>query len=185
MVQFDFDERLAMSSGIAKSIPIQDILMKNVHGILRIEQADSLSDRNGTDWWLYHRAGHCLSVDAKVRQIDYSRRGQDDLALEVWSVKEQGITGWTLRQDKRTDYILWYWIDTGRWCLVPFGMLSKVFQERLDDWSNEYKHAEQHTPWGDGSYTSECLFVPRKAVWAAIYRRFSGIPEVNDASPAN
>jgi len=71
--------------------------------------------------------------------------------------------------------VLWLWADTKRFCLVPFPMLCKVFEQQWQAWSKHYKTRQQFTPRSGGSgYRSECVFVPRKEVWAAIYRQYGG-----------
>jgi hypothetical protein len=90
-------------------------------------------------------------------------------------VIERRKIGWTRDPSKRTDFVLWHWQDTGRWCLVPFPMLCKVFGEFCPAWASPgsgYRRARQFTP--DGRYHSECVFVPRQVVWDAILERFGG-----------
>jgi hypothetical protein len=129
--RYEFDERRAMSSGVASSTSIEAILLANIPGAVAVRAADEAADRMGTDWWVDHVSGHSQSVDAKVREEDFARKGCDDLALETLSVVERNKVGWTLDETKRTDYILWLWKDTQRWCLVPFPMLCQVFKEHL------------------------------------------------------
>lgn len=175
-IEYAFDERLALSQGHSQSKSIKDILLENIPGALGAHQAHQENDRNGTDWWVEHKRGYFLSVDCKVREVDWSERGEDDLALETWSVIGQKV-GWTRDEGKRTDYILWLWMDTGRWCLVPFIMLCAVYQDKWEEWRNEYKTSRQHTPGENGrGWYSECTFVPRREVWAEIYRRYAGAP---------
>ena len=38
-----------------------------------------------------------------------------DIALETWSVIEKLKIGWTRDLNKRSDYVLWFWLDTKRW----------------------------------------------------------------------
>jgi hypothetical protein len=177
-IEYDFHDRLALSQGISDSRNIRDVLLANIPGALNAHPAHVENDRNGTDWWIEHVAGHHLSVDCKVREEDwYAKRGEDDLALETWSVVEANVPGWTRNRHKRTDYVLWFWLDTGRWCLVPFAMLCRVFSDKWQEWSAEYKTSRQRTPRSNGTaYHSECVFVPRREVWAAIYRVFGGHP---------
>ena len=89
-------------------------------------------------------------------------------------IKEKRVVGWTRDAKKRTDYVLWFWQDTKRWCLIPFPMLCGVFSDKWQEWASMYKTRKQYTPGRD--YHSECVFVPRKEVWAAIYRKYSGVP---------
>lgn len=177
--EYGFDERLQMSQGICEARDIKSILLENVPGAVEVRKANEIDDRNGTDYWVRHERGTPYSVDIKVRDEDWAYKPEphkaDDLALETWSVVENDVVGWTRNQEKATDYILWFWKDSGRWCLVPFAMLCCVFQERWYEWRSEFKVARQRTPRRNGdTYHSECVFVPRREVWAAIYKRFGG-----------
>lgn len=174
MSEYRFDERLKMSCGHAQSSDVAAILMAEIPGALAVTKANGDNDRNGTDWWIEHCSGRHLSVDAKVREEDYAPRGKDDLAIETWSNVERGVIGWTRNETKRTDYVLWLWIDTKRWCLVPFAMLCRVTKELWSVWLSQHQTARQYTPTTHGGYHSECVFVPRRTVWAEIYKRFSG-----------
>lgn len=174
MESYAFGERLAMSQGISAGASVADILFRNVPGATAVSPASRQDDRRGTDWWVALRNGHKLSVDCKVRGEDYLRsHGKDDLALESWSVVEREIVGWTRDPDKRCDYVLWLWTDTGRWCLVPFAMLCRVFIDGWVEWRERYSFCRQFTP-NFGGYHSECIFVPRREIWAAIYKTFGG-----------
>jgi len=179
-ISYGFDDRLAMSCGTAASSNIGEILLANIPGATQCRRANQNEDKHGTDWWVDHVRGSPLSVDVKVREEDYAAkpksRAADDLALETFSVVESSKTGWTRDECKRTDYILWYWKDTGRFCLLPFAMLCAVFREEWQKWKQLYKTRSQHTPGPNGGYHSECVFVPRREVWAAIYRKFGGTP---------
>lgn len=152
--------------------------MANIPGAISIEKASKQDDKNGIDWFVRLENGDSEKVDAKVRSQDYATRNRDDLALETWSVVEHSIPGWTRDASKQTDYVLWLWQDTGRWCLVSFRMLCAVFGENWETWRKKYKHSKQYTPsWkGREGWHSECVFVPRSVVWKAIYDKFGGKP---------
>lgn len=176
-MNYRFDEQLQMSYGVATATNVSDILMTQILGATRIEKSSAKDDRSGTDWWVHRECGRSLSVDAKVRSQDWRKTHprEDDLALETWSVVEYKRIGWTRDVAKQTDYILWLWQDTGRFCLVPFPMLLTVFAENWMVWAMDYRTALQCTPDGKrGEYHSECVFVPRKVIWRAIYERYSG-----------
>ncbi len=172
-IEYSFADQL---DGSRRDAPIESILLQNIPGAVAVHPAHASNDRRGTDFWVEHVRGDHLSVDVKVRTEDWAAKpdGADDLALETWSVVEAEKIGWTRDATKRTDYVLWYWKDTGRWCLVPFAMLCLVFQEHWQDWAQRYATHRQYTP-DYGGYHSECVFVPRPEVWSEIYRRCSGI----------
>jgi len=179
---FTLQDQLAFSNGISESKDVVDILLRTIPGACNVHRAAHVNDRNGTDWWVEHASGKHLSIDAKVREVDWQKRhpDEDDLALETWSVCEKRIVGWTRNAEKRTDYILWLWVDTGRWCLLAFPMLCHVFTMKWMEWKERYKVRQQRTLPARGSisqpYHSECVFVPRREVWAEIYRTFGGSP---------
>lgn len=169
---YRFDDMLCMSQGKTEACTVKQIMVENVPGILNVFPAHSTNDKNGTDWWAEHASGKMLSIDAKVRSKDF---GKKDVALETWSNVERKNPGWTVCESKRTDYVLWTWTDTGRWCLVPFPMLCAAFRVNMEDWVGRYRVARQFTPVGASGYHSECVFVPIREVWAAIYQAFAGM----------
>lgn len=183
--EYDFGERMAMSNGVAVVADVRSILLREIPGAVNVHQAAKANDRLGVDWWVEMTGARLLAVDAKVREEDWAagHPNEDDLALESWSVVENGIPGWTRDAKKKCDYVLWLWSDTGRFCLVPFPMLCAVFSEHWQDWCGRYKVRQQFTPRQDGGYHSECVFVPRRELWAAVYRRFGGrlVPQTEAA----
>ena len=175
-LEYGFNERLAMSSGFAASADVKSVLLDSIPGAVNIIQAAKENDRQGVDWWVELSTAKFLAVDAKVRQTDWraTHPMDDDIALETWSVVEKGVVGWTRDQSKKCDYVLWLWKDTGRYCLIPFPMLCKVFEREWKGWSARHKTKRQFTPRDNGGYHSECVFVPRREIWAAIYHQFGG-----------
>ena len=173
---YDFDTELALSKGVDPDGP-DSVLLSSIPDALRVEAATEAEDRSGVDRWVVCAGERRIGVDIKRRKRDYSAifDDADDLALESWSVIGKK-RGWTLDPTKRCEYILWWWADTGRWCLIPFVMLRAVFSEHLDEWRLLYQPFEQATSAraGGAGWRSECLFVPRLIVWRAIYQRFGG-----------
>ena len=175
--EYDFDKCLRMSAGVAASADVRAILLHEIPGAVNVVPASPINDRQGVDWWIEHCTARFLAVDAKVREEDWaaSHPGEDDLALETFSVVEKGVEGWTRDYTKRCDYVLWLWKNSRRFCLVPFPMLCHVFCQKWEEWSRKYKKRRQRTmrP-GCTCYHSECVFVPRHDVWAAMYREYGG-----------
>jgi hypothetical protein len=174
--EYDFNERMAMSQGIAATADVRMILLAEIPGAVNVTNAAPVNDKQGVDWWVEMSSARHLAVDAKVRETDWvsTHPNEDDLALESWSVIEKEIPGWTRDAAKRCDYVLWLWKDTGRFCLVPFPMLCKVFSDNWKAWRTRFRTNQQFTPRSVGGYHSECIFVPRREVWAAIYRNYGG-----------
>lgn len=173
---FDFQECMTMSDGVDAGADVRRIMTKNVSGVLNVFRAHKINDKSGIDWWAEHSSGKMIAVDLKVNRVEWkSRDGRTCLPLETWSNVERRHLGWTLRPEKKTDYVLWTFQDTGRWCLVPFLMLCRVFFDRKDGWSESFLVKRQFTRVGNGGYHSECVFVPIREVWAAIYQTFAGM----------
>ena len=159
-------------------------MLRHIPQALDVHKAHQENDRIGCDLFVQCRHGRHVTVDCKIRSKDFARQVagkgneltwiNDDYALEIWSVKEQQVVGWTRDPNKITDYVLWYWVDTQRIAMLPFSQLYQVFHNHWEQWSEQYGSHTQFTP--DGNYHSECVFVPRHAVWKAIYLMFSGQP---------
>lgn len=165
-----FHEQLKMSHGVSLSFDFRYVLLTEIPNATEIKRANAIDDRSGTDWWVQRHNNKPLSIDLKARGKDY---GQDDLALETWSVVEKDVIGWTRDATKASDYILWFWNDTRRWCLVPFPMLCRVFGLLWQEWVETYGPARQTTEMNGQVYHSECVFVPREVLWAALIEHYS------------
>ena len=179
-IEYDFNERMAFSDGNMPQATVETVCMTQIPDAVSVERASTRNDRHGVDWWVYRKHSAALAIDAKVREEDWAAKPHpltaDDLALETWSVVEKEVVGWTRDTSKQTDYILWIWVDTGRWCLVSFPMLCAVMQDNWKQWLSSYKNSRQSTTREYGTYHSECVFVPRREVWRQIYLKFSGVP---------
>ena len=193
--EYGFSERMVMSNGVVATTNIEEILTEHLPGITQVVRASADEDRSGTDWWACTTARR-LSIDAKVREQDWSLKNRDDLALEIYSVEseydrdgawlpipeERRKVGWTRDANKTTDYVLWLWKDTGRFCLVPFPMLCRIYDDLWASWFFDYGSSRQRTPFKKGQrgfnddavgYHSECSVIPRRMVWSEIYKRYS------------
>jgi len=181
---YDFGERLRFSQGHDQR-GVTAILLDRVPNATGIRRASEVSDRQGTDYWVDRDHGHLppLSVDVKVREEDWAAKPApftaDDLALETWSSIGSKV-GWTRDPDKRTDYILWWWCDTGRFFLVPFHPLCHVFSRKWSEWQERYKTRPQP----NAGWTSECVFVPRIVVVEALNRWSDGRTKSTTTQPA-
>src|SRR5689334_16121579 len=122
---FSFSEQTAFAEGHAPSIDaVGKIIADRIPGFVSIERADFASDKDGTDFFISRAGNEALRLDLKLRKTDYMSAGFDDLALETWSkipngsisseIGKPGRIGWTRNERKNSDFILWYWKDTGR-----------------------------------------------------------------------
>ncbi len=175
----DFSDCLIRSQDADCAAKVSNILLAEIPGSVGVYLAAKANDRRGVDIWVEMSSGTHLAIDLKTRNADWAHTHplEDDLALETWSVIEKEVVGWTRDTTKRCDYVLWFWKDTGRFCLIPFPSLCRAFTDHWQVWKVRYKTSVQRTAWSGGDYHSECIFVPRKVVWLAIYKRIGGVSD--------
>lgn len=138
--------------------------------LLSVCHAHPKNDKLGADYWLEFQ-GKMETLDAKVRRDDYSLRGDDRTAcLELIANTRSGKPGWTVDASKMTDWILFYYIETGRSVFYSARQLRAAVIARLPELQASGKPSLQSTKSGAGSYHSESLFVSHRELGAAIYR---------------
>jgi hypothetical protein len=163
--EYGFDQQLIASKGVLQSCDVAEILRTVLPGCLSAHEADKESDKSGVDWIACMASGRKVGVDVKHRTKDCMAYGNDDLALETWSVVDKKV-GWTRDERKTCEWVLWVWADTGRFCLMPFLPLCAVFREKWQDWRIIYQPETQKTlaTKSRQGWKSECVFVPRNVV---------------------
>lgn len=166
---YGFDQQLIASNGVIQSCDVSEILRARIPGCLKAKKTDKELDRRGVDWLADLSNGRSVGVDVKARTKDYAARGEDDLALETFSVIDTK-PGWTRDEAKLCEWVLWLWSDTGRFCLMPFPPLCGVFQANWQEWRRIYRCSVQRTPESRtrSAWRSECVFVPRQVVIDAV-----------------
>jgi hypothetical protein len=170
---YGFNDKLIASQGIVESCDVGEILRCRLPGCVEVKQAPKDIDRTGVDWLAKMSCGRVVGVDVKIREKDCTRFGNDDVALETWSVVGSHV-GWTRDDGKACEWVLWVWKDTGRFFLLPFQALCSVFSDRWEHWVDAYKTRTQRTVREGRSWESECVFVPRMVVLDAIVEWFGG-----------
>lgn len=172
-VTFGFEELLKFSQG-TRSGSHEETIRSLLPGTCEVRQSTGDEERLGIDYVATLRRGAQVFIDVKSRRAGCSAywiHGVPDFGLEVWSVKEQKITGWTLCEKKQTDLILFIYEaeDCSDCYLVPFQHLRMAFRKHVKEWSTRYKAANQKTITEDGRrWTSSCVFVPAPVVLSAI-----------------
>lgn len=131
-------------------------------GAVDVLKASPEEDRKGIDFWVILRDGGRIAVDVKVKAKDYG-----DAPLEILSVVERAVPGWTVRPDSKTDYAVFIYADTGTVFRVPFQLLRAVTLRNLPEWRMRYRVRENGTT-EYGGYKSEWLPVPRYVIEAEI-----------------
>lgn len=176
--EYEFDDNYRFSEQWAE-MGISLILGDHFPGAIAVKRSNAELDRRGSDYTIQRRDGiDDIHIDIKTRREDYAnparRWPKDDLALETWSVVDTKV-GWTRDANKLTDYVLWFWTDTGRYFLIPFPPLCQVFTRLWAEWMAAYRHSRQTTPSHPRPYQSECVFVPRDVVMAAVRGWMEGV----------
>lgn len=171
-----FEDCLEFSLNQDTNDKVKAIIFDKFLGAEHVYKASTQDDKKGIDFWVECSNRNSVKVDCKIRKHDFALEGADVIAIETWSNVENLIPGWSRDFNKKTDYILWYWIDTERSVIVPFPLLCKVVYENWMHWSATYQLARQETKFknSDKSYHSECVFVPRLEVWKQIFNVFGG-----------
>ena len=170
---YSFGQKLVASKGIIESCDVNEILKLRLPGCLWAKETDAETDRTGVDWIATLSCGRSVGVDVKMREKDCIAFGNDDLALETWSVVGSSI-GWTRDKEKACEWVLWVWKDTGRFFLVPFLPLCAVFCMNWQQWKMDYRTRKQKSERGSQRWESECVFVPRDVVVEAITEWYAG-----------
>ena len=168
--------RLEWSEGNAPCIEsVFRVVRDRLPRCREVVRAGKADDRAGTDYLAIRNGIASLRIDLKLRDYDpIQRQGRDDLALETWSVvgstRSAAKIGWTRDEAKNTDYVLWYWRASGRFCLVPFHPLCCVFKRMWQTWRSSYETHVQDS----GDWQSECTYVPRQVVFEYLMRWSNG-----------
>lgn len=135
--------------------------------LLSVTQAHKDNDRQGIDYWLEFPLGKMEALDVKVRKDDWTLRGDNRTAcLELVSNTGSGKVGWTLDKEKRTDWVLFYYIETNSSHIYNARQLRSAVIAEMDNLKALGKPATQST----GGYQSKSLFVSHRDLGAAIYR---------------
>ncbi|MDQ8184080.1 hypothetical protein [Pelagicoccus sp. SDUM812002] len=154
-----FEEDLSQSLLDTHRLPLVKILRGLFPGLVNLQT--SVTDRediSGTDALIRLRDNQHLKTDLKFRSLDPRRFGNDDLAVETWSVFEKKIPGYF---GKQTDYLVWIFKDTHRAVAVPFHAFRKRVAEKRQMLLRTLPTQTQTTINRYGqSYESHHLFVP-------------------------
>ena len=183
MAEFDFEERLAFSTG-TQAATCKETIMRMIHGCVRVTRQPPEIDKTGVDYKAFLSGGGQVWIDHKARSpcSRFWRIDPDtsepipELALETHSVmaSDRGCSkpGWTLDDAKATHYTLHTFdpADTRRCWLLPFQLLRLATGSNLSDWKSRFKTAVQTSRRGKLFWRSCCVFVPVPVVVKAIMR---------------
>lgn len=172
----NFDVDLAMSDRPEVVAAIKIACHRQFPELLNVTKAHKMNDMIGVDYWLEFPGGRMEALDAKVRRLDYSKpapgRICDDRTACLELVANVGIgkTGWTLDPAKRTDWILFFYIESGR----PFFYHARQLRAAVVAYLPELKKTGQASTQRTGRYESTSLFVRHRDLSAAIFHHGHG-----------
>ena len=150
----DFKDDLEDSLKKENDLKIKKCILERYPGAKVIQNLANTND-SGIDYFVI-MDNKTINIDVKIRDIENK---YDDLALELWSVKEQGKVGWLEDTTKLTDVILWIYQD-GFTYFANFKELQKIFTIYKNEWIDDYFAPEQKTRYHGQIYTSQCIMVP-------------------------
>ena len=177
----NFHADLAMSSAPDVETAINAACRKCFPELLNITKAHKLNDMLGADYFLEFPQCKMETIDVKVRKQDYSLRGDNRTAcLEIVANTTSNKKGWTIDGAKHTDWVMFYYIDSGKSYLYNARLLRGAVIRYLPDLSKEGKAAIQTTKSGNGSYNSESLFVAHRELARVMYLNSSNTEITNN-----
>ena len=175
MTVADFNTDFQFSLGEREQFDIS-ILQRVISKCVTVEKTTEELDRKGIDYIATLENGAEIYIDAKTRRTVRCVDGSPELALEIWSVKptngNKGKIGWTLNTETNVDMIL-YTFPKDKWeyfYLIPFQFLRMAFQANGREWMKKYRRSVQE----NGTWQSECMFVPAHVVLDSVSKQMSG-----------
>lgn len=182
MKTFDFHQQKAMSERPAIDAAVRKAIRAQFPDVLAIHKAHLENDKRGIDYWLEFAGGKMETLDVKVRQKDFSLRGdKDNICLELTSDEGRGKPGWTLDEAKLTDWVLFYWEDSGRAEIYPARMVRGALQAKRTEWEATKKTAGQVTRTDVRDYMSRSIFVSGRDIWRAMFERYALGTKTNES----
>ena len=177
-MKHDFRERLNFSQGV-RGERDAEILKQAIPNCVEVRKTDEEVDRKGVDYTATLEGGAEIGIDVKTRDkgaSKYWEHGQEELALEIWSVKpdgeNKGKIGWTLSDKTNVDLILYTFdeADSGKYYLFPYQFLRMAFRRNGREWVKKYRKKRQNS----GKWSSEAVFVPAGEVIKAVMSEMQG-----------
>lgn len=173
MATYDFHERLRFSQSDDVREGIARAIQQQFPGVLQVHSAHLRNDLEGIDYLLEYPNGRIRTVDVKVRDKDYERKGEPGLCIEVLSNVDTGKVGWALDESKQCDSIMFYWNDSGRSYSIPFDQLLVLVRHHKTEWLAKYGSVINLTPGNYGSrQRSQVFFMWTWDMEVARYKTF-------------
>lgn len=179
---FDFHQQKAMSERPKIYAAVREAVRKQFPDVLAIHKAHVENDKRGIDYWLEFAGGKMETLDVKIREKDWALRGdKDNICLELASDEGRGKPGWSLDETKLTDWVLFYWEESGHAEIYPARMVRGALQAKRKEWESTKKTAGQVTRTDMREYMSRSIFVSGRDIWRAMFERYA-LGKPNDAT---
>ena len=95
-----------------------------------VSVATVAEDIAGTDLWLYTGINK-ISIDVKISHVTWWNL----VLLEYEHTYTDGVkkAGWTMQNDKRTDYIVYYYTRSNNFIVFPFQILKRIYKNNIEE----------------------------------------------------
>jgi hypothetical protein len=156
----DFKQSLARSHGHADAPWWLEVYMSafpSLQAAVNVRD-DGWAQRGGIDRVLTLASGKTLTVDEKVRELDWP-----DILLEYWSDYERRVPGWVAK-DLACDFIAYAFVPSQTCYLLPFQTLRRAWKTNAKEWVSRYRRIEAD----NGRYTTVSVPVPTDVLMTAI-----------------
>lgn len=127
----DFNSDLSYSMSARQTVFMEAVYHRAFPTVRRIEDCSGnlALQMLGIDRRLHLSSGQVLSVDEKVRRVDY-----DDILLEFISVDTPPMKPGWIRKNLAIDYLAYGFEQSKRCYLLPWHMLKKAWRENYQTW---------------------------------------------------
>lgn len=127
--------------------------------------------KQGIDRVVMLANGNIMTIDEKIRRKHYS-----DLLVEIWSVYEERVPGWTVSPGKKCSHVAYLFLASRTCVLIPFDELRRATIANRQRWEDDAEAVRDGFRWvhaqnerDNGSrYTTVCIAVPRAEIQRAI-----------------
>lgn len=156
----DFKESLALSAAQADAPWWLDVYRSAFPSLASSVSVrdDGWAQRGGIDRVLTLSSGRTLTIDEKVRQVDWP-----DFLLERWSDEAKQKPGW-IQKPLACDYIAYAFIESATCYLLPTLTLQRAWRTFGRDWIEKYQPVRAH----NRTYVTVSVPVPRDILLKAL-----------------
>lgn len=160
MKQHDFKQSLALSEAYSDAswwLDVYRAAFPRLRSAVPIKQ-DGWAQRAGIDRKLTLSCGRSITVDEKVRTVDWP-----DFLLERWSDEARGSPGW-IQKPLLCDFIAYAFIPSATCYLLPTETLQRAWRLHGKEWAARYPEIRAQ----NRGYVTVSIAVPRAVLLQAL-----------------